>query len=275
MHGRGGRVGGLHGVDQAQEQVVVLRAVTFAALAAGLLVQRLFEHGQVADIVAGHQVFRRIVRLEVRDMGALRRFAEQRFVAVQESRAGGGRRPAHLVHGVRGQQVVVVGQRQVGPGGQRRGGVGVGGDAFVFDLAVDDAGVGRRARLCQLAHAGVGGVGGVGKHKLPARAGLGLDAVEEGVQERFRGVVQRRQDADEREGGRIRRALGRQRAFGRPVPRAFAQQPPPEKARRAPQHGGQALFAGQRAGIAEQFLDSFGLQVHSVRPSCTGRSTEG
>ena len=208
-------------------------------------------------------------------MGALRRFAEQRFVAVQESRAGGGRRPAHLVHGVRGQQVVVVGQRQIGPGGQRRGGVGVGGDAFVFDLAVDDAGVGRRARLRQLAHAGVGGVGGVGKHKLPARAGLGLDAVEEGVQERFRGVVQRRQDADEREGGRICRALGRQRAFGRPVPRAFAQQPPPEKARRAPQHGGQALFAGQRAGIAEQFLDSFGLQVHSVRPSCTGRSTEG
>ena len=61
-----GHMGGTAGaLQQPQEQVVVLAAIALRAFAAHSIPQCLFEHGQMADVVAAQQVIRRIVRREV------------------------------------------------------------------------------------------------------------------------------------------------------------------------------------------------------------------
>ena len=59
---------------------MILCAVTLRALPADGIKQTFTEHGQVADVVAGHQVFRRIVRLKVGHMGGFGAFAEKGFM---------------------------------------------------------------------------------------------------------------------------------------------------------------------------------------------------
>lgn len=69
----GRRVAALHLIDEAQEQVVVLGAVTFRTLAAHRFKQFPPEHRQMADVVDSHQIFRGIIRLEVAHPRALGR----------------------------------------------------------------------------------------------------------------------------------------------------------------------------------------------------------
>lgn len=69
MHRLGGRVAALHFIDKPQEKVMILSAVTLRALAAHGFEQFFFEHRQMADVVDGHQVFRRVVGLEVAHAG--------------------------------------------------------------------------------------------------------------------------------------------------------------------------------------------------------------
>ena len=127
---------------------MVLGAVAFRALAPHRLEQFPAKHRQMADIIAGHQVFGGIVGLEVGHVGVLRRVAEKRLVTVKKLR----RRPAafclpdgpaHGVDGMGGQLVVMVSQGKILPVGQLRRPVGVGGNAGIVNLDILDAGVGR------------------------------------------------------------------------------------------------------------------------------------
>ena len=122
----------------------------------------------------------------------LGRFFKQGFVAVGEVCAGRGQLLAHAVDGVRGQHVIVVGQRQVGAGGQLGGLVGVGGNALILDLTVDDARVGRRAGLHGVRNVRVVCVAGIHQHQLPVGGRLGLHTVQKLLQICRRRVVQRR-----------------------------------------------------------------------------------
>ena len=161
----------------------------------------------------------------------------------------------------------MVGQRQVFPGGQRRGGVGVGGDALVFDLPVDNAAVPGGTFLNGPAHLAVGVIAGVHQHQLPAGCRLALNTVEELLQKPGRRVIERRQDAD---GGPLfgvlsrLGALGFQRLFGGQIPRPLAEEPPLEKARSPGDHDTHPLLFRQGTGVAEQFLDAFGLLAHGI-----------
>ena len=79
-------MGGTAGLfQQTQEQIMILTAVAFRALAAQLLPQRFWEHRQMADVVAAQQVIRGVVRLEVRHHGAADALGEQCLVAVQKT----------------------------------------------------------------------------------------------------------------------------------------------------------------------------------------------
>ena len=241
---------------------MILRALTDFPLAAHLFKQTPPENGQVADVVAGVEVIGRIVRLEMRDMRGARFFAEERFVGVEEIGPGFGRGPPHAENRVRGQNVVMVGKGEVFTGRKFGRGVCVGRDAAVFDAVVEDAVIGRRAGRCDLADIRMRFVRGVDQHKLPARAGLGRDAVEKRFEIRFRRVVERGQDADDREIAAVGFPLGGQRRFGRPVPRPLAEQPAPKKAGRPPQHRPGPLFPRQGSRIAEQLAHTFHLQIH-------------
>ena len=165
------------------------------------------------------------------------------------------------------QHIVMVGQRQVFPGGQRRGGVGVGGDALVLDLPVDNAAVPGGPFLNDPAHLAVGVIAGVHQHQLPVGRRLALHTVEELLQKPGRRVIERRQDAD---GGPLLGvlsrlgALGFQRLFGGQISCPLAEEPPLEKARGPGDHDTQPLLFRQGAGVAEQFLDAFGLLAHGI-----------
>ena len=186
------RVTPLHFVDQTQEKVVILCAVTFRALTAHRVKQRLFEHRQMADVVHRHQVFGGVVRLKVPHHGLADGFLEQRFVTVHKFRPGFLEELPRAIHRMGGQHIIVIRQRQIVPGGQRRRRVGVGGNAPVFNFGVHDARVLRRAGAGGLAHFGVGGIGGVRQHQLPVGGGLVLHAVQKFRQKPRRRVVQRR-----------------------------------------------------------------------------------
>ena len=94
------------------------------ALAPHRLEQFPAEHRQMADIIAGHQVFGGIVGLEVGHVGVLGRVAEKRLVTVKELRHRPAAfclpdaRPMCRWHG--GQLVVMVGQGKIRPVGQLR-----------------------------------------------------------------------------------------------------------------------------------------------------------
>ena len=81
---------------------MILRTVTRRALPAHRFKQFLFKHGEVADVVDRHQVFGRVVGLEMPDLGALGGFFKQGFVAVHKVRAGFCQQPARAVDGVGG-----------------------------------------------------------------------------------------------------------------------------------------------------------------------------
>lgn len=196
MQGLGSGVSALHFFDDTQKQVVILRTVASRALTAHSLKQFLFEHRQVADVVDGHQVFGREVGLEVPDLGAFGRFFKQGFVAVHKVGIGFGQQFARTVRGMGGQQIVVVSQRKVGACGQLGGGVGVGGNALIFDFGVDDARFVGGVFPHDLRYLGVVGIAGVRQHKLPVGGGLPDDAFNILAQEVFRRVEQRCQDAD-------------------------------------------------------------------------------
>ena len=219
----------------------------------------------MADVVDGHQVFRRVVGLEVAHAGVFGGFLKQGLVAVGEVRAGLSQQLAHAVDGVRSQHVIMVGQRQVGAGGQLGGLVGVGGDALILNLAVDNARVGCRAGLHGALHVGVGRVAGIDQHQLPVGGRLALHAVQKLLQELRRCVVQRRQNADSRPVFGVLpgvRTLGVQRLLGGQVAGLFAEEPPFKEPRRPGRHHADALFLRQGARIAEQFLDAFRFQAH-------------
>ena len=171
---------------------MILRVVTGRALTADGVEQRFFEHGQMADVVDGHQVLGRIVGLEVADARVLGRFLKQGLVAVGKRRAALGQRFAHAIDGMRREHVVVVGKGQILTRCELRGLVRIGGNALVLDFGVDDALVLRGAGADCLAHVGVRVVGGVHQNQLPVRRGLGLHAVQKLLQKLRRCVVQRR-----------------------------------------------------------------------------------
>ena len=265
MHRLGGRVAALHFIDKPQEKVMILGAVTRRALAAHGFEQFFFEHRQMADVVDGHQVFRRVVGLEVAHAGVFGGFLKQGLVAVGEVRAGLSQQLAHAVDGVRSQHVIMVGQRQVGAGGQLGGLIGVGGDALIFNLAVDNARVGCRAGLHGALHVGVSRIAGIDQHQLPVGGRLALHAVQKLLQELRRCIVQRRQNADSRPVFGVLpgvRTLGVQRLLGGQVAGLFAEEPPLKEPCCPGRHHTDALFLRQGARIAEQFLDAFRFQAH-------------
>src|SRR5699024_4460183 len=104
--------------------------------------QRRAKDGQMADVVAALEIFRRVVGLEVPGARLFDVGLKQGFVAVQEGSAGLLCGAGHPVDRMGGQHVVVVGQCHVFAVGQLGGGVGVGRDAPVFDLHIPDAAVG-------------------------------------------------------------------------------------------------------------------------------------
>ena len=243
---------------------MILRTVARRALPAHRFKQFLFKHGEMADVVDRHQVFGRVVGLEMPDLGALGGFFKQGFVAVHKVRAGFCQQPARAVDSVGGQHIVVIRQRKVAAGRQLGGGVGVGGDALVFDFGVDNARLGGGVFPHDVRDLGVVGIAGIRQHQLPVGRGLPDDAFDIGTQKIFRRVVQRRQDAD---GGellcRCVLPLGLQSFFAGQIARLFAQEPALTKARRTRYHGTHALLPRKGAGVAEQFLDSFGFLTHS------------
>ena len=168
----------LHGVDQSQEQIMILCAVTLRALPADGIKQTFAEHGQVADVVAGHQVFRRIVRLKVGHMGGFGAFAEKGFIAVGEIGPRFLQFFAHAVDSVRGQDVIMVCQSQIFPLCQPGRRVGVGRNALVFNFHIANARVGRHVLLHQLPHIGVGIVRSIRQAELPVVGGLVFHTIE-------------------------------------------------------------------------------------------------
>ena len=267
-----------HLLDQPEEQVVVLAAVAFGALAPHLLKEGPAEHRQVADVVAAQQVVGGIVGLEVPHQRPADILFKEGLVAVQEAvRLAGGPQvqdgPAHLVHGMGRQHVVMVGQGQVFPVGQGRRRVGVGGNPLILDLFVYDLLI-----LClifphNLSHLAVGAVGSVRQAELAVGGSLVHKGIQEGPQVGRRGVVQGGQDADGGQAAvgpglaRIKSPLGRQDFFVRQVAGFLAEKAALDKARRPLCHGGQALFPGHRHRIAAQLPDAFALLlVHRCRP---------
>src|SRR5699024_8001201 len=113
--------------------------------------QRAAEHRQVGDEVDPAQVVGRKIRLEVVAAELFEVGREHDLVAVDKIRP----RILDGLHtgkqGVGVQHVVVVQQRQVGPGGGGKPRRGVGGDAAVFDFVVQDAPVLRGQFLGQRA----------------------------------------------------------------------------------------------------------------------------
>ena len=253
---------------------MVLTAVALRAFAAHSIPQCLFEHGQMADVVAAQQVIRRIVRLEVGRDGPPDALAEQGFVAVDKA-VGLTLLPqlqdslAHGVQGVGCQNVVVVGQRQILPCRQLRSGVGVGRNALVFDLFVYDSLILCLIFLHDALHITVLRVGGIGQAELPVGGGLVHKGIQKFPQVFFRSIIQRGQHRDGGQTAVCRRfsghlcALGFQHLFGGQVAGLFAKTAALDKARAPLEHGRQALVLGQLHGISCQLSGTFQSQVHT------------
>ena len=249
-------------------------AVALRAFAAHSIPQCLFEHGQMADVVAAQQVIRRIVRLEVGRAGAADALAEQGLVAVQKAvrLATLPQLQNSLAHGVQGvgcQNVVVVGQRQILPCRQLRSGVGVGRNALVFDLFVYDSLILCLIFLHDALHITVLRVGGIGQAELPVGRGLPYEGIQKFPQVFFRGIIQRSQDRNSGQAAGVGRfsghlcALGFQHLFCRQVACLFAKTAAFDKARAPLEHGRQALVLGQLHGISCQLSGTFQSQVHT------------
>ena len=259
---------------------MILTAIAFRALAAQLLPQCLFKHRQMADVVAAQQVVRGVVRLEVRHHGAADVFGEQCFIAVQKTVrfAALPQLQDGLAHGVQGmgcQNVVVVSQRQILPRCQLRGGVGVGGNALIFDLFIYDLLIFLLIFLYDALHVPVGSVRRIGKAELPVGRGLPHKGIQKLPQIFFRGIVQRGQYRNGGQAAVCRRfachlcALGFQHLFGGQVACTLAKAAALHKARAAFDHGGQTLILCQPHSIADKLLGAFQPYIH-IRPRRAG-----
>ena len=266
-----GQVGGApHLFDQAEEQVVVLAAVALRPLAPDLLIQFPAEHRQVTDVVAAEEIVRGIVRLEMGGPGAADVLFKEGLVAVQEpvGLACGPQvqdGPAHLIHGMGGQDVVVVGQSQIFPVRQGGGRIGVLGDALIFDLFIYDLLILRLIFPHNLPYFRVSAVGGVRQAELAIGRRLPHKGIQKGPQVDRRRIVQGGQDAD---GGQaavcpgfplIKGPLGCQNLFVGQIAGLFAEKAALDEARAPFGHGGQAFFPGHRHRIAAQLPDAFAL----------------
>ena len=173
------------------------------------------------------------------------------------------------------QNVVVVSQRQILPCRQLRGGVGVGGNALIFDLFVYDLLILLLIFLYNALHVPVGGVRSIGKAELSVGRGLPHEGIQKFPQVFFRGIVQRGQHRDGGQAAVCRRfachlcALGFQHLFGGQVACTLAKAAALHKARAAFDHGGQALVLCQLHGIAGQLLGAFQSYIH-IRPRRAG-----
>jgi len=262
--------------QQPQEQVVVLAAVALRAFAAHSIPQCLFEHRQMADVVAAQQVVRGVIRLEVGHHGPLDALGKECFIAVEEA-VRLALRPqlqngfAHGVQGVGRKDIIVVGKGQIFPCGKLCRSIGVGRNAFVFDLFVYDALILCLIFLHDALHIGMFCIGSIRKAELTVGGRLVHKGIQKFPQVFFRCIIQRGQDADGGQAAVCRRfvghfsPLGFQHLFGGQIAGTLAKAAALDKARAPFEHGGQALVLRQLHRIACQFSGTFQSYIH-IRP---------
>lgn len=192
-----------HLLNEPEEKVVVLTAITFGAFPAHLLEQLPPEHGQMADVVAAEQVIRGVIGLEVGHQRLFDLFGKEGLVAVQEA----VRLPCltqlpdrltHGVHGVGRKDVIVVGQRQIFPRCQFSGGVGVGRNALVFDFFVYDVLIFCLIFPYDIPHTAVGGIRGIRQAELTIGGSLVHEGIQKLPQKHLRSIIQRCQHGNRR-----------------------------------------------------------------------------
>ena len=219
----------------------------------------------MTDIVAAKQVVRGVIRLEMTHHGLLDCFGKQGLVAVQEGCAGLGNGLLHRIDSVGGQHVVVVRQRQILPGGQRRRAVGVVADTTVLNCPVADA-------LARLFGGGVHHsfhlrpmrlIRSIRQTQFPAGAGLIQHAVQQLTQKRLRGIVQRHADGDHRPGHALRAflALGFQYLLFGQIAGLLAEKAPLDEPGGPAQHRAGSFLLQHLKSVAHQFFDPFQFQI--------------
>ena len=158
---------------QAQNQIVILCAVIFRAFVGARRVQQLAaEHRQMGDVVDPAQVIGRKIGLKMVAAQLLEIVREDNLVTVQKIRARLLNRLDHIIQRVGVDHIVVIQQGQIFAGGDLEPFGGVGGNAAVFDFAVDKAGILLRQRRRLGRNFRVGGITGVHHHQLPVGVGL-------------------------------------------------------------------------------------------------------
>ena len=252
---------------------MVLTAVALGAFAAQLLIQRPLEDRQMTDVVAAKQIIRGIIGLEVSHHRLFDVLGEERLVTVEETI----RLPlfaelqdsfTHRVHGVGGQHIVVVSEGKIFARRQRLGGVGVGGDALIFDLFVYDSLIFLLIFPYNALHLGVGVVGSVREAELTIGGGLVHKGAQKFPQVIFGRIIQRGQDGD---GGQAAvlsgladhfGGLSFQHLFAGQIARPLAEETAADKARAPLYHRGQALVFRELDGIAHQLFGAFESYIH-------------
>ncbi len=182
----------------AQDEVVVLAAVEFAAEAPGLFEERATVSQEMRDVVAGQQQVRRPVGLEERaDAAAVPRFLV--FVRVNDVEIGLLVEELHyLQEGIWLKLVIVVQHRDEFACRSRERRVAGAGDAAVFsesdDLnpVIEPRVFGQHTADVRLRR------GVVGEAELPVRIDLRQHGVDRLAQPALPGVVDRSNDADDR-----------------------------------------------------------------------------
>ena len=230
---------------------MILCAVKIRVLIRARRVQQLAaEHRQMGDVVDPAQVIGRKIGLKMVAAQLLEIVREDNFVTVHKIRARALYRPYNVIQGIGVNHIVVVQQRQIFAGGSRKPFSGVGGNATVFDFAVDKAGVLLRQRRRLGGNLRVGGIAGIHHHQLPVGVGLLAHAAGHLLKIARRGVVQRHHNAD---AGSLQvfGALGFQLAFqgdiGVVLPKILVHRQPHAKAHIAPHLLG-ALLAQDGCG---------------------------
>lgn len=189
---------GRNALGQAQDQIVILRAVKlWAFLLARLLQQRPAEHQKMCDVIAAAQRVRAIIRLEMVGGEITEIFVQHDLVRVDNLCAGFDNGRAGLIERVGIEHVVVVEQGNIFPVGQRKARCRVGGDAAVVDFCADDPRV-ARGSLDDAGDAPVRGVAGVDQNELPVGIALPEDAAQHLAQKFDGRVVHGHDDADAR-----------------------------------------------------------------------------
>ena len=176
-----------------------------------------------------------------------------------------------------GQHIVMVGEGEVFAVGQRLGGVGVGGDALVFDLFVSDALIFLLIFPDDTLHLGVGVIGGVGETELTVGSRLAHKGIQKLPQVILGRIIQRGQDGD---GGQAAvlggfschlGPLGFQHLSAGQIARPLAEEAAADKARAPLHHRGQALVLCEPDGIARQLFGAFESYIHRLMPRPAAR----